>query len=186
MIDGEHYPPVVARRRSHGWRRATSLSAALFAGGRREAAPGGAADRAGEPAAELRRAAGSRAGEPRPAARAGGRAAAALRRLLAQTGAEVVVDLSDEPVLGYRERFLLMSAALRRGARYVARRLRAAAAALARRRGSMPSLAVIGTGKRVGKTAVSGWRGARFWPPAGRARRGGAGHGARRPAASRR
>jgi cyclic 2,3-diphosphoglycerate synthetase len=68
----------------------------------------------------------------------------------------VVVDLSDEPVVGYRERMRIASLVLAAGARY---------------KGSdfdlrppeyhavstKPSLAVIGTGKRVGKTAVSGY-----------------------------
>ena len=39
--------------------------------------------------------------------------------LVRSTGARVVVDLSDEPVVGYRERFRLASAALAAGARYV-------------------------------------------------------------------
>ncbi|MCA1717583.1 MAG: 2,3-diphosphoglycerate synthetase, partial [Actinobacteria bacterium] len=69
---------------------------------------------------------------------------------------EVAVDLSDEPVVGYRERMRIASLALAAGASY---------------KGSdfdlrppeyhavstKPSLAVIGTGKRVGKTAVSGY-----------------------------
>jgi cyclic 2,3-diphosphoglycerate synthase len=68
--------------------------------------------------------------------------------------AEVVVDLSDEPVLGPRERFLLASRALAGGLRYEGADFsfeppRYAAFPL-------PSLAVIGTGKRVGKTAVTG------------------------------
>ena len=69
-------------------------------------------------------------------------------------GAELVVDLSDEPVLGPRERLRLASRVLALGIPY---------------RGAdfgfeppelepfpLPSLAVIGTGKRVGKTAVTG------------------------------
>jgi cyclic 2,3-diphosphoglycerate synthetase len=66
------------------------------------------------------------------------------------------VDLSDEPVLGYRERFLLASAALAEGARYVAADTEIRPQRFARLQ-AMPALAVIGTGKRVGKTAVSGW-----------------------------
>ena len=40
-------------------------------------------------------------------------------RAALRSGATEVVDLSDEPVLGYRERFLLMSAALADGVTYV-------------------------------------------------------------------
>jgi cyclic 2,3-diphosphoglycerate synthetase len=68
--------------------------------------------------------------------------------------AEVVVDLSDEPVLSPPDRFLLASRALAAGLRYegadfVFEPPQYAPFAL-------PSLAVIGTGKRVGKTAVTG------------------------------
>jgi cyclic 2,3-diphosphoglycerate synthetase len=79
----------------------------------------------------------------------------ALQEALRRSGAAEVVDLSDEPVLGYRERFLLMSAAAAAGVAYVGadfelRPQSRAGVAVA------PSLAVIGTGKRVGKTAISG------------------------------
>jgi cyclic 2,3-diphosphoglycerate synthetase len=79
-----------------------------------------------------------------------------VRSTLRDAGAEALVDLSDEPVLGYRERFLLMSAALAEGARYVAADTEVRPQAFARLRAT-PALGVIGTGKRVGKTAVSGW-----------------------------
>jgi cyclic 2,3-diphosphoglycerate synthase len=69
-------------------------------------------------------------------------------------GAEVVVDLSDEPVLGPRERFLLASRALAAGLRYEGADFSFEAPQYAAF--PLPSLAVIGTGKRVGKTAVTG------------------------------
>jgi hypothetical protein len=72
-----------------------------------------------------------------------------------RTGARVVVDVSDEPVLGYQERFQLISVALSWGARYVGADFEFSPQPLARL-SSKPSLAIIGTGKRVGKTAVSG------------------------------
>jgi cyclic 2,3-diphosphoglycerate synthase len=79
----------------------------------------------------------------------------ALQEALRRCGAAEVVDLSDEPVLGYRERFLLMSAAAAAGVAYVGAdfELRPQARADV---AVAPSLAVIGTGKRVGKTAISG------------------------------
>jgi cyclic 2,3-diphosphoglycerate synthase len=67
---------------------------------------------------------------------------------------EVVVDLSDEPVLGPRERFLLASRALAAGLRYEGADFRFEPPQFAPF--PLPSLAVIGTGKRVGKTAVTG------------------------------
>jgi len=68
--------------------------------------------------------------------------------------AEVVVDLSDEPVLGPRERLLLASHVLAAGLRYEGADFQFTPPAYASF--PLPSLAVIGTGKRVGKTAVTG------------------------------
>ena len=69
-------------------------------------------------------------------------------------GAEVVVDLSDEPVLGPVERFRLASRVLAAGLPYVGADFRFDPPAF--EPFTLPSLAVIGTGKRVGKTAVTG------------------------------
>ena len=68
--------------------------------------------------------------------------------------AEVVVDLSDEPVLGPRERLMLASRVLAAGLRYEGADFQFTPPAYASF--PLPSLAVIGTGKRVGKTAVTG------------------------------
>ncbi len=67
---------------------------------------------------------------------------------------EVVVDLSDEPVLGPLERFELASRVLARRIPYVGADFRFEPPEEAPF--SLPSLAVVGTGKRVGKTAVTG------------------------------
>jgi cyclic 2,3-diphosphoglycerate synthase len=68
--------------------------------------------------------------------------------------ADVVVDLSDEPVVGPRERFLLASRALAAGLGYEGADFRFEPPKYAPF--PLPSVAVIGTGKRVGKTAVTG------------------------------
>jgi cyclic 2,3-diphosphoglycerate synthase len=67
---------------------------------------------------------------------------------------EVVVDLSDEPVLGPPERFRLASRALALGLPYVGADFRFEPPAL--EPFDLPSLGIVGTGKRVGKTAVAG------------------------------
>jgi len=69
-------------------------------------------------------------------------------------GAEVVVDLSDEPVLGPAERFRLASRVLAAGIPYVGADFRFDPPVF--EPFALPSLAVVGTGKRVGKTAVTG------------------------------
>jgi cyclic 2,3-diphosphoglycerate synthetase len=149
VVDGEHYPPVVAAALERLGTR-FHVTAGLFAGGREKLRGGDAA--APDLAAEL--------GLSRlvPVDPRGPVAAllATVRAALREESAAALVDLSDEPVLGYRERFLLMSAALAEGARYVAADAELWPqdfAPLER----PPALAVIGTGKRVGKTAVSGW-----------------------------
>ena len=69
-------------------------------------------------------------------------------------GAEIVVDLSDEPVLGPRERLRLASRVLASGVPYVGADFRFDPPMF--EPFPLPSLAVIGTGKRVGKTAFTG------------------------------
>jgi cyclic 2,3-diphosphoglycerate synthase len=66
----------------------------------------------------------------------------------------LVVDLSDEPVLGPRERFLWASRALALGLPYVGADFRFDPPPF--QPVAAPSIAVIGLGKRVGKTAVAG------------------------------
>jgi cyclic 2,3-diphosphoglycerate synthetase len=77
-----------------------------------------------------------------------------LAEALAEADAEVVVDLSDEPVMSARRRFRLASEALARGLAYEGADFRLEPVRFAQY--DQPALAVIGTGKRVGKTAVSG------------------------------
>jgi cyclic 2,3-diphosphoglycerate synthase len=77
-----------------------------------------------------------------------------LEAAVAEHEPEAVVDLSDEPVLGPRERFRVASRVLALGLPYVGSDFRFEPPSF--ERFSLPSLAVIGTGKRVGKTAVTG------------------------------
>ena len=69
-------------------------------------------------------------------------------------GPEIVVDLSDEPVLGPVERLALASRVLTKGIPYEGADFRFDPPEL--QRFELPSIAVVGTGKRVGKTAVTG------------------------------
>ncbi|HEU4971635.1 MAG TPA: hypothetical protein VFT35_06940 [Gaiellaceae bacterium] len=73
---------------------------------------------------------------------------------IAQHAPEVVVDLSDEPVLDPVSRFALASRVLALGVPYVGADFRLDPPELAAF--ELPSIAVVGTGKRVGKTAVTG------------------------------
>jgi cyclic 2,3-diphosphoglycerate synthetase len=66
---------------------------------------------------------------------------------------ELVVDLSDEPVLGPRERLAAVSRVLALGLPYAGADFRFDPPQL--EPFALPSLSVIGTGKRVGKTALA-------------------------------
>jgi cyclic 2,3-diphosphoglycerate synthetase len=77
-----------------------------------------------------------------------------LERALADLEPEVVIDLSDEPVLGPRDRFRIASRVLAQGIPYVGPDFRLDPPVL--EPFDLPSISIVGTGKRVGKTAVAG------------------------------
>ncbi len=81
---------------------------------------------------------------------------ATLDGALVQFDPEIVLDLSDEPVLDYRRRHGLISVALARGVPYKGADFSFSPPPRPRLC-LKPSLAVIGTGKRTGKTAISGF-----------------------------
>jgi len=76
-----------------------------------------------------------------------------LDRALSEHRPELVVDLSDEPVLGPRERFRLASRVLAAGFSYVGADFRFDPPVL--EPFPLPSIGIVGTGKRVGKTAIT-------------------------------
>jgi cyclic 2,3-diphosphoglycerate synthetase len=67
---------------------------------------------------------------------------------------DVVLDLSDEPVLDAERRFALASRSLAAGVPYVGADFRFEPVSF--EPFELPSIGVVGTGKRVGKTAVAG------------------------------
>jgi cyclic 2,3-diphosphoglycerate synthase len=143
LIDGEHYPPVVRDALRQGAGRYDFL-AAVFLGGAEKIERAGLKERAKE-----------LYGLPVVFAAEGGEAAA-LAEAIDRYGPALVVDLSDEPVLGYIERFHLASTALAREVGYVGPDFHFSPAT-SERLCAVPSLSIIGTGKRVGKTAISGF-----------------------------
>lgn len=90
----------------------------------------------------------------------------ALDRALLRLRPDAVIDLSDEPVLDYRHRFELAALTLFRGIPYVGADFRFEPPPRPRL-ADKPSIAVIGTGKRTGKTAVAAFA-ARTLQAAGR------------------
>src|SRR3712207_9408963 len=81
---------------------------------------------------------------------------------LSEHAVDVVVDLSDEPVVGYRERMRIASLVLSAGARYLGSDFELRPPEF-HAVSTKPALAVIGTGKRrseerrVGKECRSRW-----------------------------
>jgi cyclic 2,3-diphosphoglycerate synthetase len=136
LIDGEHYPPVVidAMQSVRQSLRADGVAAA-FLGGTEKIREG---TDYGVPLVE----------DTDPVS--------AVAKALAEYEVDVVVDLSDEPVIGYRERMKIASLALYAGARYLGSDFELRPPDLLPV-STKPSMAVIGTGKRVGKTAISGY-----------------------------
>ncbi|MBA3425391.1 MAG: 2,3-diphosphoglycerate synthetase [Rubrobacter sp.] len=136
LIDGEHYPPVVidAMRSIEDSMRAEGVAAA-FLGGTEKLKEG---TDYGVPLVM----------GPDPVS--------AVEMALVEHSVDVVVDLSDEPVIGYRERMRIASLVLASGARYTGSDFDLRPPELSPI-STKPSLAVIGTGKRVGKTAISGY-----------------------------
>ncbi len=143
LIDGEHYAPVV---RDALEALPYEFVGALLVGGTEKlrGAPAGA-EGAGNS---------SRAPTGSPAALPANDYGVPLVDALDTVDADLVVDLSDEPVLGPRERLLWASRALALGLPYVGADFRFDPPPL--HPVETPSLAVIGLGKRIGKTAVAG------------------------------
>jgi cyclic 2,3-diphosphoglycerate synthase len=83
-----------------------------------------------------------------------------LDAALAEHRPELVVDLSDEPVLGPKERFRLASRVLAAGLPYVGADFRFDPPEL--EPFPLPSIGIVGTGKRVGKTAITA-HAAKLW-----------------------
>jgi cyclic 2,3-diphosphoglycerate synthetase len=79
---------------------------------------------------------------------------ATLEEAIAAHEPDVVLDLSDEPVLGPADRFAFAGRALAAGVAYEGADFRLEPPRL--QRTGLATLAVTGTGKRVGKTAVTG------------------------------
>jgi cyclic 2,3-diphosphoglycerate synthetase len=124
IIDGEHYPDVVRQALAE---LPYEFVAAVLVGGQEKL----------------------RGGEGYGVPLAPG-----VEEAVSEHGPEVVVDLSDEPVLGPVERFRLASRVLALGVPYVGADFRLDPPVFAPV--GVPAIAVTGTGKRVGKTAVTG------------------------------
>jgi cyclic 2,3-diphosphoglycerate synthase len=133
LVDGEHQPAAV-REVLDRLERERGLAGVVFCGGEEKPEAGPLDEQYGRPVEDD--------AEP------------GLRRLAA--AAEAVLDLADEPALPPSARLRLASLALHLGLRYEAPGMRLEPPRYERVAFEGPTLAVIGTGKRTGKTAVAG------------------------------
>jgi cyclic 2,3-diphosphoglycerate synthetase len=137
LVDGEHHPPVTRWGIETARARGQDVVGALLVGGIEKIDPGAVPD----------------FGVP---TRVAGRdRMASLAEALDAFTPDGVLDLSDEPVLGYRDRMELAAVTLARGLPYLGADFRLDPPISGPPLGA-PTLAVIGTGKRSGKTAISG------------------------------
>jgi cyclic 2,3-diphosphoglycerate synthase len=138
LVDGEHYPPVTRWALEQAAERGYDVVGALLVGGSEKVGPGGPPE----------------IGVPLREARAD--RASALLEAIAEFSPEIVLDLSDEPVLGYRERLSLAGVALNAGVPYAGADFLIEPPPREAPPPGVPTVSVIGTGKRTGKTAIAG------------------------------
>ncbi len=137
LIDGEHYPPVV-RFALDGLAEHHEVLAAAFLGGTEKVDLERGLDTYGVPLVTA------------------GTAEAALEKAIGEYGPDLVVDLSDEPVVTSADRFRLAGVALALGAEYRGADFHFSPPTTSHKT-ETPTLGLIGTGKRVGKTAISAY-----------------------------
>lgn len=137
LVDGEHYPPTTRWALATAEAEGLDVVACLYLGGTEKLPADGAMDL-------------GVAVEP-----AGDDLAASLRAAIDRHRPDAILDLSDEPVVGDRERAVVAAVSLVSGVRYVGPDF-AMEPPVRSDPMAVPTLAVIGTGKRTGKTAVSG------------------------------
>jgi cyclic 2,3-diphosphoglycerate synthase len=137
LVDGEHYPPTTRWALSTARSESLDVVACLLVGGIEKLSAGGVLDLGV------------------PVERVGESLAASLRASLERHRPDAVLDLSDEPVLGEPERAVVAAVTLAAGVRYLGPDF-AIEPPFRADPLEVPTLGVIGTGKRTGKTAVSG------------------------------
>ena len=140
LVDGEHYPPVTRWAIGVARERGFDPVAALLVGGLEKLDAGGGLD-IGLPLERVEL--------------DGGTAGTGLRAAIAAHAPDAVLDLSDEPVLGYAERMELAAITLAEGLPYLGPDFRLDPPIEGPPLG-VPTVGVIGTGKRTGKTAIGG------------------------------
>ncbi len=139
LVDGEHHPSVV-RDALDALDASAGVAGVVFCGGEEKTG------RAVLDAAERHYGRPVHTGDPEES----------LRRLASQPGVTAVVDLADEPIVPPQRKLRFASLALHLGLEYRAPGTHLTPPSYADTGFAGRKLAVIGTGKRTGKTAVAG------------------------------
>lgn len=136
LIDGEHYPPVVHEALKRLGEQGEEIVGVAFLGGTEKVLENNNFATFGYPVIT------------------GPDYLSAVGRAINECRPEKVIDLSDEPIVGYRDRMNIASTVLAHNLVYLGADFEFRPPEfhdVARK----PSMAIIGTGKRVGKTAIS-------------------------------
>lgn len=135
LVDGEHYLPVI-QSALETLRDSYAFVGGVFLGGTEKVSADGTLGDLGVPVLQ------------------GSSVLTTLEQAVRRFDPEVAVDLSDEPIVGYRERFQMASMLLSLGITYAGKDFTFSPPSLLAIRS--PAISVVGTGKRTGKTAIAG------------------------------
>jgi len=141
LIDGEHYPPVTRDAIKSIEEEGAEVVGAVFIGG---------TEKIEDAERQLGGDAGWRIFQPETQDES---LFELIERAAAESRPEIVIDLSDEPVVDYFRRFRIGSALLKNGIVYAGADFTFSPPGKEKVL-TRPSISIIGTGKRVGKTAV--------------------------------
>lgn len=142
LIDGEHYPPVIKEGLNELKRKEFDLVGAIFLGG---------TEKIGEKEDIT-----DMLGLPVYTNSSKGIPYDSIQRACEDLNPDIALDLSDEPVVNYRKRFKIASELLKLNVDYKGADFSFKAPTFMEIL-EKPSISIIGTGKRVGKTSVSGY-----------------------------
>lgn len=145
LVDGEHYPPVTTATLEALESNGAIVSGLVFLGG---------TEKIENPTEALATAGATDTADIYTARAADGDVLDAIDRAILDQDPLFVVDLSDEPVVTYEDRFEIASTILTHDVDYVGADF-VFESPEANDVLDQPSLSIIGTGKRIGKTAVS-------------------------------
>ncbi len=140
LVDGEHYPPVTKWTVNLLEQFSQGITSLVFMGG---------TEKVSDAVEQLQPESGSyKIYTPKDKS-----LISTLMKAIDETSPDMVVDLSDEPIVDYEKRFRLASNIMSKGLSYIG-----ADFYFTPPQEKMilkkPSIAIIGTGKRIGKTAV--------------------------------